>query len=48
MTFIEIFGILGKAAEQYAAAVKSLDPIRIRETESALHEAAVQFAEWGK
>lgn len=48
MTFIEILGLLGKAAEKYAEAVKSLDPARIRETETALHDAAVQFAAWGK
>lgn len=48
MTFVEIFGQLGSAAEQYAGAVESLDPARIRETEAALLDAAIQFAAWGK
>jgi hypothetical protein len=48
MKFLESVEPLLKAAEEYAAAVATLDPEKIRPAESKLHEAAMKYAEWGK
>jgi hypothetical protein len=48
MTFLENLEPLLKAAEEYAKAVSALEPQRLLAAEAKLHEAAVQYAKWGK